>query len=170
MAEVHTIHEHTDAYDDLIEFVTVVLDGQMFGVPVTQVQDILGAVQLTKIPTAIKEIAGNLNLRGRIVTAISMRSHLGLPPSDKKAEDLMYVVVEHESDLYSLVVDSVGDVLKISEKTLEPVPQTLDQTWLTITKNVHQLEEELILILDVDMLINNLLSPQGKKEKKAASQ
>ena len=61
------------------EFVTMSVDGQLFGIPVLLVQDALKAQKITRIPLASREVAGALNLRGRIVTAIDVRRRLGLP-------------------------------------------------------------------------------------------
>ena len=82
------------------DFVTMFVAGQMFGIPVLQVQDVLGEQKITRVPLAPKEVAGSLNLRGRIVTAFDVRTRLGLPPRDKSATN-MSVVVDHGGEFYS---------------------------------------------------------------------
>ena len=76
------VMERTDAVVDEEErvFVTLTVDDQLCGVPVLGVRDILGDA-FTRIPLAPPEIAGSLNLRGRIVTAIDLRRRLRLPPA-----------------------------------------------------------------------------------------
>ena len=64
------------------EYVTAVIGGQLFGLPISRVQDVFMPERLTRVPLAAPEIAGVLNLRGRIVTAIDMRRRLGLPPRE----------------------------------------------------------------------------------------
>ena len=58
------------------DFVSVTIADQLFGIPVLQVQDVLGVQRITRIPLAPAEVAGSLNLRGRIVTAIDIRIRL----------------------------------------------------------------------------------------------
>ena len=70
----------TVASGETEEFITFTIAGQIFGIPVLQVQDILGPQRITKVPLAPSEVAGSLNLRGRIVTAVDVRLRLGLPP------------------------------------------------------------------------------------------
>ena len=70
--ELATTENHED-------FVTMFIEGQMFGIPVLVVQDVLGPQKITRIPLAPPEVAGSLNLRGRIVTAIDVRMRLRLP-------------------------------------------------------------------------------------------
>ena len=92
------------------DFLTIFIDAQIFGIPVLQVQDVLGIQNVTNIPLAPPEVAGSLNLRGRVVTAIDVRKRLKLPDREPGSKE-MNVVVEHENELYSLVIDEVGDVI-----------------------------------------------------------
>jgi purine-binding chemotaxis protein CheW len=134
-------------------FVTVTVAGQMFGIPVLQVQDVLGAQRITHIPLAPSEVAGSLNLRGRIVTAIDVRTRLGLPARDD-GKPGMSVVVEHEHELYSLIVDAVGEVLDVEAKRFERNPSTLEAVWREVSTGIFRLEDNLLLILDVARLLD----------------
>lgn len=140
------------------EFLTIYINNQIFGLPVLLVQDVLQPQNVTRIPLAPPEIAGSLNLRGRIVTAVDVRTRLGITEQDSnKAETKsMSVVVEHEDELYSLIIDKVGDVLRLNKNTYESTPATLDPKWRDISAGIHQLENELLIILDIDKLINSL--------------
>ncbi|MCB1650763.1 MAG: chemotaxis protein CheW [Alphaproteobacteria bacterium] len=142
--------------DQSRDFLTIVLADQIFGIPILQVQDVLGEQKVTKIPLAPPEVAGSLNLRGRIVTAINMRSRLGLPTLERKTgRKNMSVVVEHENELYSLVIDQVGDVLTL-KNGIEPTPATLDSTWREISSGVYRLEDSLLVILDVSKFLDTV--------------
>ena len=101
--------------------ITVTVGGQLFGIPVLHAQDVLNPQRIVRIPLAPKAIAGSLNLRGRIVTAIDLRSCLGLPPCAEPSKS-MSVVTEREGELYSLLVDSVGEVMTLSPDSFEATP------------------------------------------------
>ena len=135
------------------DFVTVLLEGQLLGIPVLMVHDVLNAQQITQIPLAPEWVSGVLNLRGKIVTAINLRSRLGLPPmaADKKS---MSVVVEHHNEPYSLQIDSVGEVLSLDNQLFEKNPVTLDARWRDVSKGIYRLEDELLVVLDVDKLLD----------------
>ncbi len=135
------------------DFLTIVIAGQRFGIPVLQVQDVLRELKVTKIPLAPPEIAGSLNLRGRIVTAIDVRKRLGLPPKNVN-QNSMSVVVEHTNELFSLIIDEVGDVLSLQASLIEKTPSTIDSTWKEISTGVCQLKEELLIIMDVSKLLD----------------
>ena len=93
------------------EFVTIRLAGQLCGIPVLDVHDVLAEQQITQVPGAPDAVKGVLNLRGRIVTAIDLRKRLGLPPREDGTN--MSIVIENEGEAYSLIFDSVGDVLSL---------------------------------------------------------
>src|SRR5271170_3630327 len=95
----------TEAHQD---FVTMFIEGQMFGIPVLVVQDVLGPQKITRIPLAPPEVAGSLNLRGRIVTAIDVRMRLQLPQKKAEMGEGMSVVVDMRGELYSLRSDKVA--------------------------------------------------------------
>src|SRR5687767_15211536 len=99
--------------EDHRDYVTMSIGSQMFGIPVLQVQDVLGHQRITRIPLAPPEVAGSLNLRGRIVTAIDVRLRLGLSARSKDKPG-MSIVVDLRGELYSLMVDGVGEVLSLS--------------------------------------------------------
>lgn len=139
------------------DFLTITIADQIFGIPVLQVQDVLGSQTVTKIPLAPKEVAGAMNLRGRIVTAINVRQRLGLPPRTDNEED-MSVVVEQENELYSLVIDKVGDVLSLKNENYENNPATLDPIWREISMGIFQLKSQLLIVLDVPKLLNGVQS------------
>ncbi len=137
---------------DTEQFVTLTIEGQLFGVPVLSVQDVLAPQKITPIPLASEGVAGALNLRGRIVTAIDVRRRLNLAPRGKD-DECMYVVVELGSELYSLMIDSVGEVLSLPVDRYEKTPATLDERWREVCAGVYRLEEELLVVLDVGNLI-----------------
>ena len=89
---------------------------------------------------------------GRIVTAIDARRRLGLTPREK-TETGMALGVERGNEIFGLIVDSVGEVLRRPRSELEPVPAHVDARWRSMVKGVHRLEKELLAVLDVSAVI-----------------
>lgn len=135
------------------EYVTVTIGGQMFGIPVLKVHDVLGNIKLTHIPLAPPEVAGALNLRGRIVTCIDVRKRLGLQ-NVNEAKDQMSVVVEQNGEPYSLLIDSVGEVLSLKTENMESNPATLDSRWREVSSGIYRTENKLLVILQIDRLLD----------------
>jgi purine-binding chemotaxis protein CheW len=138
--------------ENVTEYVTVMIGDQLFGLPISRVQDVFMPDRLTRVPLSSPEIAGVLNLRGRIVTAVDMRRRLGLPPrADGKPP--MAVGIELKGESYGLLIDTVGEVLKLADGTREPNPVNLDQRLKRVSGGVHRLEGQLMVILDVDRVL-----------------
>jgi purine-binding chemotaxis protein CheW len=146
--------ERPDAATDEEEavFVTLTVADQLCGVPVLGVRDILGEHNITRTPLAPPEIAGSLNLRGRIVTAIDLRRrlHLPAPPAD---EPRMSVVAEQGGELYALLVDQVSEVMSLKASAFERNPPTLSAAWAQFSSGIYRLDGRLLVVLDVGRLL-----------------
>ena len=135
------------------EYVTVMIDGQLFGLPISRVQDVFMPDRLTRVPLASAEIAGVLNLRGRIVTAIDLRRRLGLP-SRSGERPPMAVGIELRGESYGLLIDSVGEVMRHADNTQEANPVNLDSKLAAVSAGVHRLDGQLLVILNVDRVLD----------------
>lgn len=133
------------------DFVTVRVGGQLLGIPVLRVHDVMRLGVLTPVPRAPAMVAGVMNLRGRIVTAIDVRICLRLPPREAGAAP-MGLVIEHDGQPYALIVDGVGDVVTVTADRHEGHPATLSPAWRAVTAGVYRLDE-LMLVLDVGRLL-----------------
>ncbi len=137
------------------DYVTMIVSGQLFGVPVLDVHDVFAPSKLAHVPMAPPEVAGVLNLRGRIVTAIDLRQRLGyeLREPDKQ---IMAVVIEYLGEPYSLLVDAVGEVLSLEESMFERNPSNLDPKLREVSGGIFRLEENLMVVLQLDKVIQLL--------------
>src|SRR5262245_18697162 len=131
-----TFREH------VTEYVTVLIGDQLFGLPISRVQDVFMPDRLTRVPLSSPEIAGVLNLRRRL--GMQPRTD-GRPP--------MAVGIELKGESYGLLIDTVGEVLKLADGTRETNPVNLDQLLALVSAGVHRLEGQLMVILDVDRVL-----------------
>jgi purine-binding chemotaxis protein CheW len=146
--------------DGLKEFVSVTIGEQLFGVNVTDIRDVFALKSLTPVPGAKPEIAGVLNLRGRIVTAIDARKKLGLPSRPQGYAGMMAMGVELQGEAYGILVDSVGEVLRIGEDGLLPNPANMNPDWKTISDGVYPLEGKLLITLNINSFLANHPAPE----------
>jgi purine-binding chemotaxis protein CheW len=149
-------------YAALSEFLTLCVGEQLFGIPVLQVQDVLRHQRVTRVPLAPPEISGSMNLRGRIVTVIDMRLRLNVlrPPDGSSSVSAsgpgaMSVVVEYQNDLYSLVIDRVGDMLPLKNSCFEAMPTKVNPAWAALSSGIYRLDDELLIVLDVSKLLSS---------------
>jgi len=134
------------------QFLTLILAGQLCGIPVLAVRDVLGHQTIARIPLAPPDVAGSLNLRGRIVTAIDLRRRLHLPPAPPETRR-MSVVTEQGGELYAFLVDQVAEVMNLPASAFEHNPPTLPPEWAEHCQGVYRLEGRLLVVLDVARLL-----------------
>ncbi len=139
-------------------FVTLTVADQLCGVPALTVRDILGEQTITRIPMAPREIAGSLNLRGRIVTAVDLRRRLNLPEAPAGTKR-MSVVAEQNGELYALLVDQVSEVVSLPMQSFERNPPTLPSPWADYSAGIFRLQGRLLVVLDTAQLL--ALAPEA---------
>lgn len=135
------------------EYLTFKVAGQNFAIPATSVQDVLRLPSLTPVPLARPEIVGLLNLRGHIVTAVSLAIQLGC--GDSAAERAMAVVIEYNGEPACLIVDAVGDVLALSVADMESNPASMSTAWCALSRGIFKMQDGLLVVLDVDATLNH---------------
>ncbi|GAB3684239.1 chemotaxis protein CheW [Angustibacter aerolatus] len=131
---------------------TFTLDGRCYGVPVDRVQEVLRSQVRTPVPLAPPAVAGLVNLRGQVLTAIDLRARLGLPERSPDREP-MVVVVRVGSEPVSLLVDTIGGVVDVADDQFEPPPDTMDDATGTLIVGAYKLPDQLLLALDVDRAV-----------------
>jgi purine-binding chemotaxis protein CheW len=139
--------------ETMTEYVTATVAGQLFGLPIARVQDVFVLDRLTRVPLAAPEIAGVLNLRGRIVTAIDMRRRLGLAPSGE-ARKRMAIGIEYKGESYGLLIDAIGEVLNLPSGGRDGNPVNLEPQLARVSAGVHRLEDRLLVVLDIDRVLD----------------
>src|SRR5687768_15784290 len=128
-----------DVNEQFTEYVTVIIGDQLFGLPIARVQDVFVPERLTRVPLSPPEIAGVLNLRGRIVTAIDMRCRLDLAER-VEGKPVMAIGIDMRNESYGLLVDAVGEVLKFPNSACEAKPANLDARLGRVASGVIRLE------------------------------
>jgi purine-binding chemotaxis protein CheW len=137
----------------LAEYVGVIVGEQLFGLPIGRVQDVYLPERLTRVPLAPPDVAGVLNLRGRIVTLIDMRRRIGLPQRPEKRR-LVAAGVSWRGESYGLLIDNVDEVLRLHADSWQPNPPNLDGALAPVAAGVHRLQHRLLVVLDVDRVID----------------
>jgi purine-binding chemotaxis protein CheW len=138
--------------DSEVEYVTLHIGDQLFGLPIDEVHEVFSANRITRVPLAPPAIKGLLNLRGRVVTAICLKTVLSLPGVGDDI-DRMAIGVEAGGEAFALLVDRIGDVMRLSAATHEPNPIHLNGNWQELSRGVHRLETTILVVLDLERII-----------------
>jgi purine-binding chemotaxis protein CheW len=134
------------------QLATFWLDGDLYGVEVEHVQEVLRSQSITRVPLAPPAVAGLINLRGQVVTAIELRERLGRPTRPAGTEAVVIVVRLH-GEAVSLLVDSIADVVDVDVRDFEAPPDTLDGAARELIRGAYKLDGHLLLALDVNRAV-----------------
>jgi len=129
------------------QYCTFLVGGLFFGLEVLCIQEVIRAQPITVVPLSSSVIAGLINLRGQIVTAIDLRARLGLPPRGADERPLN-VVVRTSDGPVSLLVDEIGDVIEVAAASFERPPDTLGDEARELIRGAYKLKGRLLLVLD----------------------
>jgi purine-binding chemotaxis protein CheW len=146
-------------------YATFFIENHFFGVEVEKVQEVFTAQEITSVPLAPPIIAGLINLRGEIVTALELRNRLGFPPRPAGME-AMSVVVRTAEGLVNLLVDQIGDVIEVLPTLFEPPPETVDPQMVSVLDGVYKLEDRLFLALNIEAVVRGVGTASGERVSK----
>ena len=139
----------------LVEVCSVRVGQTLFGVPIAHILEIVGGARPRPVPLAPAFVGGLVHYRGDVLTTVSLRQLLGLPPKTggagrDGAQDIL--VLESENGCFGLLVDSVGEVLRVSPADHEPTPSILDERRRTLFAGAYKLEDALLVMLNPERL------------------
>lgn len=145
---------------------TFTVDDLLMGVEVTQVQEVICSQAMTRVPLASHVVHGLINLRGQIVTAVDLRTRMGLP--QRKPKDIpMHVVIRGVEGPVSILVDAIGDVIEVPEDAFEAPPRTLLKSHREVIDAVCKLPGQLLLLVDPERVtgVSAVSAPSGAAER-----
>jgi purine-binding chemotaxis protein CheW len=135
------------------QFATFEVDGQLFGVEVDTVQEVLSYDEYTPVPLAPPAVGGLFNLRGQVIAAVDLRVQLGSARQALRGP-VMNVVLRGDGEPVSLLVDRIGEVIDLDEWAFEPPPDTLGGPIRELVVGTYKLDDRLMLALDVDQAVD----------------
>ena len=150
--------QHADS--DLLQLVIFQLGGEEFGVEIMAVQEIIKMPAITAIPQAPEYVAGVINLRGRIIVVVNLSKKFNILSSEMNKE-YKVIVVELENQVIGMMVDSVSEVLRIPNTSVDPAPgMVASGSSSNYIQGVGKLEDRLLILLD----LRNVLSDHETEE------
>lgn len=138
---------------ELLQLVSFKIGEEEFGVDILKVQEINRMLEITKVPNAPSFVEGVVNLRGRIITVVDLRSRLDMPRVEYNAKTRI-IVVELGSRTVGFIVDEVSEVLRIPIDITEPPPPLVANVDADYITAVGKLEDRLLMLLDLDKVFS----------------
>ncbi len=153
------VEEQNKSTDELLQLVSFTIGNEEFGVDILYVQEINRMIQVTKVPNALDFVEGVINLRGRVIPVIDLRTKMGMPKKEAD-NNTRIVVVEINGKTVGFIVDAVKEVLRIPSSITEPPPQIVAGINSEYIKSVGKLEDRLLILIDLEKILST-----GEAEK-----
>lgn len=138
--------------NDLQQYCGFKVAGEEFAIPVMEVQEVIKPQLVTSIPLAQQEIRGLINLRGQIVTCLSLRKLF--KKNDDLSKDYMNIIVKGDDGFFSLVVDEVTDIIDIDDEQIERAPDVIGPELRKYVDKIYKKEQGLVILLDLKKLLD----------------
>jgi len=135
-----------------LHLLTFLLDREEFGIPVTQVREVIRVSEITRVPQAPAHVRGVANLRGRILAVVELRSRVGLPPAELTPRSRV-VVVEVRGRVLGVLVDAVSQVTKVPQASVAPAPEEVLAADVDYLTGVARWDSRLIILLDLEKVL-----------------
>lgn len=143
-----------------VQVIVFKLGEERYGVDISQVREIIRPTQITRIPNAPDFVEGVINLRGQITTIVNLRKRFGMPPKPID-NDTRIIVVEYNSAVIGMMVDTVNEVKYLSQKDIEALPSIItSRNEAKFLKGVGKLPDGLLILIDLNKVLN-----EGEVEK-----
>jgi purine-binding chemotaxis protein CheW len=154
MAERFSTSRHEAEQDKLMQLVGFTIGKELFGVDILMVQEIIRAAPITPVPNSPDFVEGVINLRGNILPVIDLRKRLNLFTGSVSQKDTWILILDIQGKITGFIVDSVTEVLKIQEETIEPPPDIitagLESQYL---RGVCEIGQQLLIMIDFQKIL-----------------
>jgi purine-binding chemotaxis protein CheW len=142
----------TKPENELLQLVTFGIGEEEFGIDILKVQEIIRTMAITKVPNSPPYVEGVINLRGKVIPVIDLRSRFNMECRSHDSHTRI-IVIELHGMIIGFVVDEVSEVLRIQSNTVEPPPPVVAGVESEYIKGVGKLENRLLILLDLEKLI-----------------
>ncbi|PCK10205.1 MAG: chemotaxis protein CheW [Alteromonadaceae bacterium] len=146
------IRKKEENADPELQWVTFKLAGEKYGINVMQVQEVLRYNEIAAVPGAPSYVIGIINLRGTVVSVIDTRSRFGLP-SDEVTDSSRIVIIEAETHVTGILVDSVAEVVYLRQSEIETAPSVGNDESAKFIQGVSHKNNELLILVDLEKLL-----------------
>lgn len=136
------------------QYSTFYISNRLYGIDVTQVQEIVKPMPVTPIPLAPDYVRGLINLRGQVATALGLRELFGI--EEDPPEDYMNIVCRIGGSLISFHIDKIGDVKNVVADDFEETPQTISERVRRFMEGVYKVDGELLSVINIALIMNTL--------------
>jgi purine-binding chemotaxis protein CheW len=143
-----------NAEDPMLQWVTFRLEGEIYGINVMQVQEVLRYTEIAAVPGAPSYVLGIINLRGNVVTVLDTRDRFGLSPAEV-TEQTRIVIIEAGKHVIGILVDAVAEVVYLRQSEIETAPNVGNEESAKFIQGVCHKNNQLLILVELAKLLTD---------------
>ncbi len=136
------------------QLVIFVLAKEEFACNIADVREVLKMIRITPLPRSLDFVEGVINLRGEVIPVIDLRKRFNLPAVDR-TEESRIIIVEVEERMVGLTVDSVSEVIRLSNKQIQEAPNQVAGEQTNLIMGVGKIDERMLIILNLERILTS---------------
>ncbi len=135
------------------KYLTFLLDNEEYGVEILKIREIIGIMDITRVPQTPDFVEGVVNLRGKVIPVIDLRSKFGLQRTEYN--DQTCIIVVDVGMLMGVIVDTVQEVHNISADDIEPPPALGASVDTSFILGMGKVKDDVKILLDIDRVLTS---------------
>ncbi len=135
------------------KFLTFFFDEEEYAIEILKVQEIIGVMPITSVPRTPEYLLGVINLRGKVIPVIDLRSRFGME-SVEWTEETCIIVMQIDEAQMGMMVDKVSEVLDIAAGEIEDTPSFGSEVNTDYIMGIGKAEGKVRLLLDIDKVVS----------------
>jgi purine-binding chemotaxis protein CheW len=135
------------------KYLTFMLDDEEHGIEILKVREIIGIMDITKVPQTPDFVEGVINLRGKVIPVIDLRTKFGLPRAEYN--DQTCVIVVDVGMMMGIIVDTVQEVHDIPSSSIEPAPKLGSSVDTSFILGMGKVKDDVKILLDIDKVLTS---------------
>lgn len=148
------------------KYLTFHLAEEEYGLEILKVQEIIGVLKVTRVPHTPEYIRGVINLRGKVIPVLDLRTKFGLEPheaTDRECIIVIQVQRDNQTVIMGIMVDEVSEVKDIPQANIDPAPQFGAMIDTSFILGMGKVEEKVVTLLDIDKVLTASEAVQMEK-------
>jgi len=139
------------------KYMTFRLAREEYGLEILKVRELIGLMEITRVPKAPPHVRGVINLRGKVIPVVDLRLKFGMEPTDPTSQTVIIVVqlsAENGGLTMGILVDEVLEVRAITAEDIEPPPNLQGEVTTNFVRGVGKADKRVIFLLDIDRVLS----------------
>jgi purine-binding chemotaxis protein CheW len=158
MNDEHNTAQANNNHEGIHKYITFKLAAEEYGIELLKLRELIGVLEITRIPRSRSYIRGLINLRGKVIPVVDLRTKFGMPSTEPTSQSVIIVVqlaTQAGSVTTGILVDEVQEVRVFRQADIAPAPALGDQVDTSFIQGIGKVDKRIVFLLDIDRILSS---------------